>query len=76
MALEKELETYHQKLPELLGDEGKWVVIHQNEVAGIFETYVDALRQGYEQFGMPPFLVKQINTIEPIHSINRGILLP
>ncbi len=48
-ALEKEIETYNAKLPELLSHVGKFVLIREETVEGFFDTYTDALRAGYER---------------------------
>ncbi len=72
MALDKELETYQAQLPGLLEHAGEFVVIHGDEVAGIWQTYQDALKAGYEKFGLEPFLIKQIQEIEPVHCVTRG----
>jgi hypothetical protein len=70
MALERELRTYTEKLPELLAQEGKYVLIHQDEVAGTFDTFADAVQAGYERFDLDqPFLVKEITAVEPVHFI-------
>jgi len=74
MALEKELETYRAKLPELISDEGKFVLIHGENVVAIYGTYEDAIREGYSRFSLQPFLVKQIQSTEQVHFISR--LLP
>jgi hypothetical protein len=47
MALEKELQTYQDSLPSLLREEGRFVLIHGGDVVGIFDTYGDALDEGY-----------------------------
>jgi hypothetical protein len=73
MALEKELATYQAKLPELKQHEGKYVLIHGDQVVDTFTSYDDALKEGYKQFGLKPFLVKQILTIEPVFSFTRPI---
>jgi hypothetical protein len=70
MQLEQELATYREKLLELLQHEGRYVLIHRNDVIDTFSSYEDALRQGYRQCGLQPFLVKQIRRIEPIHYIS------
>lgn len=69
--LEKELKAYQKALPELTADEGKFVVIKDDEVAGVFDTYEDALKVGYSKFGLDPFLVKQISQGERILSFSR-----
>lgn len=71
-ALEKELKTYQDNLPELKADEGKYVVIHGSEILGIFGTYEDAINAGYAKFGVKtPFLVKQIHAIEQVQVVTR-----
>ena len=67
MALEKELQTYQQKRQELLANEGKFVLIHGDEVAGIWDTYEDALKLDYEKYGLKPFLVKRIEAVDTIN---------
>jgi competence protein ComGF len=73
MALEQELETYKAHLPELKQQEGKFVLIHQGDVIDTFSSYDDAIKQGYKQFGLEPFLVKQIHAIEPTFYVTRPI---
>jgi hypothetical protein len=70
MKLSKELETYKQHKEELLAaHENKFVVIHKDQIV-IQNTYHEALQIGYEQFGLKPFLVKQITKVERIETIN------
>lgn len=71
MALETELETYKAKLPELLQEEGKFVLIHGDQVIDTFGTYEDAVKEGYAKFKLEPFLVKQIQAVEQVHFISR-----
>jgi hypothetical protein len=71
-ALDKELETYRQKLPSMLLEEGKFALIHGDQVAGTFDTYADALSEGYKLFKLEPFLVKQIQVVEHAHFIARA----
>ncbi len=66
MTLEREIETYRQKLPELLPHKGKYVVIHGSEVVGVFDGFEDALRVGYERFGNEAFLVRKISETEEV----------
>jgi hypothetical protein len=66
-ALETELDTYRDNLPKMLLDEGKFALIHGHEVAGIFDTYADALNEGYKLFKLEQFLVKQIQAVEQAH---------
>jgi hypothetical protein len=73
MALEKEQATYARELPRLSGSAGKFVVIHGDEVAGMYDTYDDALTVAYERFGLSPFLVKKIEVIETVHRFTRDL---
>lgn len=73
MALEKEMETYRAKLPELKENEGKFVLIHGDEVKGVYTSYEDAVKEGYKQFQLEPFLVKRIETIEQVQFISRFV---
>ncbi|MFN0053922.1 MAG: hypothetical protein ACKV0T_17220 [Planctomycetales bacterium] len=64
--LKKELETFEAHREELVGrSEGKFVLIQDVNVVGEWDTYEDALKTGYEKFGLnTPFLVKQITSFE------------
>lgn len=74
MALEKELETYKRKLPELKAQhEGKFVLIHGDEIVDTFSTYEDAIKAGYQKFQREPFLVKQVLAVEPVFFVSRNI---
>ncbi len=74
MALEKELETYKKKLPELKeNNEGKFVLIHGDEIVDVFVSYEDAVKLGYEKFKLEPFLVKKIEAVEHVQFITRFV---
>ncbi len=74
MALEKELETYTKKLPELRQYEGKFVLIHGEDVIDTFDSYEDALKAGFQKFNLEePFLVKQIHRLEQVLFISRPV---
>jgi hypothetical protein len=75
MALEREMETYLRKLPELKDSPGKFALVHGDDLVGVFAAYEDALKAGYERFQLEPFLVKKIEVIETVHSITR-LLVP
>jgi hypothetical protein len=73
MALERELKTYLNKLPELKADqEGRFVLIQGDQVVDVFSSYDDALKAGYEKFGLNPFLVKKIQAVEQAQFISRS----
>jgi hypothetical protein len=74
--LQTELKTYLEHRERLLEQEGKFVVIHGSEVAGVWDTYEDALKDGYQRFGLEPFLVKQIEGTEPVQFFTRDVCRP
>lgn len=69
--LEIELKTYREKLPTLLGQIGKYVIIKDSSVVGVYDSYEDALKFGYEKFQLEPFLVKRIAPAEQISYFTR-----
>ena len=73
--LKTELDTYLRHKDELVREsEGKYVVVHGDEVVGVWDTYEDALRAGYEKVGLEPFLVKQVRSIEQVHFFFRDLI--
>jgi hypothetical protein len=63
--LEPELKTYEANRRELLGKaRGKFVLIKDSDLIGIFDTELDAIRQGYQRFGNVPFLVNEIVEVD------------
>ena len=63
--LETELKTYEEHRDHLLGTaEGKFVLIRNDQVIGVYDSKMDAIAQGYQKFGNVPFLVKQIVKVE------------
>ena len=69
LILETELKTYEQNRDHLLGTaEGKFVLIRDSQVIGVYESKIDAIAAGYQQFGNVPFLVKQVAKIETPHN--------
>lgn len=71
MALEKELATYKAKLEELKQHEGKFVLIHGDQVVDLFSSYDDAIKEGYQKFGLEPFLVKEVHALEQVQFVSR-----
>jgi hypothetical protein len=71
MALDAEVATYLAHLPELLDREGQFVLVRGQEICGVYLTYEDALRAGYERLQLQPFLVKEIEAFERPEFISR-----
>ena len=73
--LKTELETYEREKAKLVAEsEGKYALIHGNEVAGVWDTYLDALKAGYEKYSLNPFLVKQIESVDRVYFFTRDIV--
>ena len=74
-ALSKELKTYEAHKLELLSkSKGKFALIKGEKICDVFETEIDAIRQGYERFGNVPFLVKEILEIETPQNFTSNLL--
>src|SRR5262245_38110663 len=60
--------AYLRELPRLLaeGQEGKWLLLKGDTIAGLFGTDVEAVKAGYERFLLQPFLVQQVREREPL----------
>ncbi len=72
-ALEFDLERYKALLPSLAGSEGKFALVFEGELKGVFESYADALNAGYKAAGLKPFLVKQIAATEFVAYFTRDV---
>ncbi len=59
--LKKELQFYNSIRQNLLSHhEGKFALIHEEELVGIFISDSDAYREGIKQFGQSPFLIQYV----------------
>lgn len=68
MALETELEYFAKMKAELLRNhEGKFVLIHGNELCGSFDSAESAYNAGVEKFGLEPILVKKVTQVEEVY---------
>jgi hypothetical protein len=76
MALEKELEIYNRELPNLLQNEGKFALVGEDRVIDIYSSYEDAIKAGYKELQLKPFLVKQIQQVLQIHYFARDLSFP
>ncbi len=72
--LRTELETYENHKDRLVSEsQGKYVVIQGSDIAGVWDTYEDALKAAYGKFGLTPFLVKRVEGLDRIHYFTRDI---
>ena len=72
--ISREIDYYHRHLKDWEGRDGEFILIKEESVVDFFSSYDDALKAGYQKFGLEPFLVKQINTIDRGSFISRSIL--
>jgi len=72
--LKKELQVFARNLKTLLADEGKYVVISEETILGVYDSFEEALKDGYDSCGLTPFLVKQILPRDEVVFINRDVL--
>ncbi len=72
--LETEIKTYNDKLSEMLGHVGKFVLISGHDVHGYFDAYTDALKDGYAKHPDGRFLVKRIAPQEQVAFFTRDLV--
>jgi len=75
-SLESAAKVYEDAKDRLIaeGNDGRYVLVSDSAVVGVWDTYEDALQAGYAQFGLnKQFLVKKIQGIEGLH-FTRDIL--
>ena len=74
MALERETETYQRLLhSELAGQDGRFALIADDRLLGVFDSYNDALMAGYKERQLEPFLVKKIAAVEAVAYFSREL---
>ncbi|HEY8291286.1 MAG TPA: hypothetical protein VIG44_02310 [Thermomicrobiales bacterium] len=73
--LDTEVCTYAEHRSDLLRTaEGKFVLIHGDEVAAVYTDKMDAIAEGYRRFGNVPFLVKRIVPVEQPETFASNLL--
>lgn len=73
--LKKELETYEDSKASLLkSSRGKFVLIKEDKIIGIYDTYNDAIKIGIDKFGNKPYLVKRILEVEPTENFTSSLI--
>ncbi len=73
MALEREKDTYKRNMLALMASEGKFAVIFKDDVLGVYDSYEDALKKGYEVAKLEPFLVKKISATDDLVYFSRDL---
>lgn len=74
--LQKELDRLEKELPSLLDSEGRFALVHGDDAIEVFDSYDDALKVGYDKFGLDPFLVQRISRVPPVANFTRFSLTP
>lgn len=41
---------------------GKWVVVHDKKLCGVYEAFQSAAEDAVERFGSGPYLIRQVGT--------------
>ncbi len=60
-ALERELHEFEARRGELESKHlGKWVVVHDRELVGVFDDFESAAADAVEKFGRGPYLIRQV----------------
>ena len=64
--LQTEWAAYCRELPRLLaeGNEGRFALVQGENIVSLWDSRCDAVRAGYQRFGLTKFLVHQIQRIE------------
>lgn len=74
--LARELAAFRKLLPQLLADPAhrdRFALIHGDAFAGSYPTFDAALAAGYDQFGLDPFMVKEITEHEVPKYFSRNL---
>jgi len=71
--LEREIETYQDHFDEIRCHDGQFVLIKGTDIVDYFDSYRDALKEGYGKFYGSDFMVKQVSSEERIHTFTRDI---
>lgn len=68
MPLETELAVFARMKEQLLSShEGKFILIHGEELVGAFDSAENAYAAGVAHFGREPFLVKKVTAREEVY---------
>ena len=74
MKIEDAERIYSENLDSLLPHEGEFILIHENGIEEEFwESYEQALEEGYQRFGVSKFMVKRIDRDESVHFVSRDV---
>ena len=74
--LEKELEIFKKNKSTLSAQNpsGGFVVIKDDEILGVWQSRIDALKAGIEKYGDVSFLIKNINESNIIVNFSKNLI--
>ena len=75
-SLDRELDAYLKALPTLLDRSGQYALVKDDAVVSTWNTYEDAIQEGYRLFKLDSFLVKQIQAEDQLSYFTRDIRPP
>ena len=59
--LDKDLAAYEQMRNDLEAHKmGKWVLMHNQALVGIYDSFQDAAKEAVSKFGRGPYLIRQV----------------
>ena len=74
--LKQEILAYDEMRRELESDHfGEWVVVHNRQVAGTYESFQEAAKDAVQRFGRGPYLIRRIGVGPaplPVSLVYRG----
>ncbi|MCC6475755.1 hypothetical protein IT157_01760 [bacterium] len=60
-----EIKTFEDNRLALLGRaKEKYALVKGDQIVGVYDAKLDAIRQGYQMFGNVPFLVKLVTEVD------------
>ncbi len=70
------METFRARKAEILTQypNGGFVVIKEEEILGVWQSRMDALKAGIDKYGNVPFLVKNINETDIAINFTRNLV--
>ncbi len=59
--LDKQVAAYEQRSAEMEREHlGKWVVFHDEQLAGTYDSFEDAAEDAIARFGAGPYLIREV----------------
>ena len=63
--LETQIAAYLQMQDALQAEhDGKWIIVYNEKLEGVFETFEDAAEEAVGKFGRGPYLIRQVGVDE------------